>query len=77
MTIHKAQGAETEAAVIVMDRSNAGNAVRKQFYTAVTRARKAVVLIGERTAFQNALSNRKAVSRNTRLADLIRMQFSV
>ena len=77
VTIHKAQGAETEAAVIVMDRSNAGNAVRKQFYTAVTRARKAVVLIGERVAFQNALSNRKAVSRNTRLADLIRMRFSV
>ena len=77
VTIHKAQGAETEAAVIVMDKSNAGNAVRKQFYTAVTRARKAVVLIGERVAFQNALSNRKAVSRNTRLADLIRMQFSV
>ena len=77
VTIHKAQGAETEAAVIVMDRSNAANAVRKQFYTAVTRARKAVVLIGERSAFQNALSNKKAVARNTRLAELLQRQFSV
>lgn len=77
VTIHKAQGAETEAAVIVMDHSNSANAVRKQLYTAVTRARKAVVLIGERKSFQDALSNRREIRRNTGLAEMIRDIFSV
>ena len=75
ISIHKAQGSETEAAVIVMDSTNSQNAVRKQLYTAVTRARKAVVLIGERSAFQNALANRNSISRNTELAGLVRKQF--
>ena len=77
VTIHKAQGAETEAAVVVMDSSNSANAVRKQLYTAVTRARKAVVLVGERKAFQNALSNRNEVHRNTELTKMILNCFTV
>ena len=77
VTIHKAQGSETEAAVVVMDRSNSANAVRKQLYTAVTRARKVVVLIGEREAFRNALANKKAVRRNTELTELIRTKFTI
>ena len=77
ISIHKAQGSETEAAVIVMDSMNSRNAERKQLYTAVTRARKAVVLIGERSAFQNALANRNGISRNTELAALIRERFVI
>lgn len=77
VTIHKAQGAETGAAVIVLDGSNSVNAVRKQIYTAVTRARKAVVLIGERAAYLDALSDRNAVSRNTELTERIRDRFIV
>ena len=75
ISIHKAQGSETEAAVIVMDSTNSYNAERKQLYTAVTRAKKAVVLIGERSVFQNALDNKKSVRRNTELAELIREKF--
>ena len=75
ISIHKAQGSETEAAVIVMDSTNSYNAERKQLYTAVTRAKKAVVLIGERSVFQNALENKKGVSRNTELAELLREKF--
>ena len=77
VTIHKAQGAETGAAVIVLDGSNSVNAVRKQIYTAVTRARKAVVLIGERSAYLDALSDRNAVNRNTELTGLIRERFII
>ena len=77
VTIHKAQGSETEAVVVVMDKSNSANAVRKHLYTAVTRARKAVVLIGEREAFRNALANKKAVHRNTELANLLREKFKI
>ena len=77
ITIHKAQGSETEAAVVVLDRSNSANAVRKQLYTAVTRARKAVVLIGEREAIRCALANKKAVRRNTELTDLLKADFTI
>ena len=77
VTIHKAQESETEAVVVVMDKSNSANAVRKHLYTAVTRARKAVVLIGEREAFRNALANKKAVHRNTELANLLREKFKI
>ena len=75
VTVHKAQGSETGAAVIVMESSNAANAVRKQLYTAVTRARKAVVMIGEREAFQSAISDVRAVCRNTQLCGLLRKEF--
>ena len=61
--------------MIVMDSMNSRNAERKQLYTAVTRARKAVVLIGERSAFQNALANRNSISRNTELAALLQEKF--
>ena len=75
ISIHKAQGSETEAAVIVMDSTNSQNAARKQIYTAVTRAKKAVVLIGERSSFRNALENKNSISRNTELAELIKEKF--
>ena len=58
-----------------MDSANSGNTIRKLLYTAVTRARKAVVLVGERAAFHNALANKKEVVRNTELAELIRKKF--
>ena len=77
VTIHKAQGTEADAVIIVMDSSNSANTVRKQLYTAVTRAKRAVVLIGERNAFLDALSDRNAVRRNTELVRRIRDRFII
>ena len=77
VTVHKSQGSETGAAVIILESSNAANAVRKQLYTAVTRARRAVVLIGDRSAFQSAISDVRAVSRNTQLCGLLKAEFTV
>ena len=45
---------------------------RNLLYTGVTRAKKILVLVGEKKALNYAIRNNKAVARNTRLKDRIR-----
>ena len=45
---------------------------RNLLYTGVTRAKKILVLVGEKKAVNYAIRNNKAVARNTRLKDRIR-----
>ncbi len=75
ITVHKSQGAEFEAAVILMDEYNADKVMKNLFYTAVTRAKKAVVMIGSRSAYINALKNTGFVKRRTHLQEEIQAAF--
>ena len=45
---------------------------RNLLYTGVTRAKKILVLVGEKKAVSTAINNNKAVGRNTRLKERIR-----
>lgn len=76
ITVHKAQGAEFEAVVILIDDKNSQHVIKKQLYTAVTRAKNAVVLIGSRKAYQKALSDVNYVKRNTKLGTEITAAFA-
>ena len=71
VTVHKAQGAEFEAAAILMDDDNSNNIIKKLLYTAVTRAKQAVVMIGSRKAYLTALQDLKYVKRRTHLPNEI------
>ena len=42
---------------------------RNLLYTGVTRAKKVLILVGEKRAVSYAIGNNKAVERNTRLAE--------
>ncbi|HEX2927997.1 MAG TPA: ATP-binding domain-containing protein, partial [Ruminiclostridium sp.] len=71
LTVHKMQGSQCEAAVILCHMRNYIMLNRNLGYTAVTRARKMACLIGQRRAIAVMVQNVKVTQRNTMLADLL------
>lgn len=71
-TIHKAQGSEYPAVVIPLLQGPRQLYNRNLLYTAVTRAKKCVTLVGSDTVFQEMIRNTQEQDRNTSLAERIR-----
>lgn len=69
ITVHKAQGSEYEWVVIPLSTQHALLLDRPLFYTAVTRARRGVALVGQRRALELALRPRKTRTRRSTLGD--------
>lgn len=67
-TIHKAQGSEYPIVVMPFSMSHFVMLQRNLLYTGVTRAKKILVLIGEKKAVSYAIRNEKTAERNTKLA---------
>jgi exodeoxyribonuclease V alpha subunit len=65
ITAHKSQGSEFDTIIMPITRSQGRMLQRNLLYTAVTRARKRVWLIGEEIAVQKAVENNKVIRRNT------------
>ncbi|MCD8015366.1 MAG: ATP-dependent RecD-like DNA helicase [Lachnospiraceae bacterium] len=70
-TIHKAQGSEYPIIVMPFTMSHYVMLQRNLLYTGVTRAKKILVLIGEKKAIAYATHNETTTSRNTKLAERI------
>jgi exodeoxyribonuclease V alpha subunit len=68
VTIHKAQGSEYPAVVIPLHTQHYLMLSRNLLYTALTRAKKTVVMIGTSKAIGMAMRNLKATRRFTGLA---------
>ncbi len=71
-TIHKAQGSEYPIVVMPFTMSHYVMLQRNLLYTGVTRAKKILVLIGEKKAIAYAVRNETTTARNTRLAERLR-----
>jgi len=71
VSVHKAQGAEFPAVVIPLLTSHAAMLGRTLLYTAVTRARKLVVVVGQPRALAMAVKDWRRVSRHTALDGLL------
>jgi exodeoxyribonuclease V alpha subunit len=71
VSIHKAQGSQAPAVVVVLHRGHHIMLTRNLVYTAVTRAERVCVVVGEPAALQIALGRRDAHARHTRLAELV------
>ena len=67
ITVHKAQGSEFPAVVVALHTQHYVMLRRNLLYTAVTRGRRLVVLVGSRRALRIALDNARIEERNTRL----------
>ncbi len=67
-TVHKSQGSEYPVVILVLHRQHHVMLQRNLVYTAVTRARRQVVVLGESGALRTALSNGRVQERWTRLA---------
>ncbi|MGN1166050.1 MAG: ATP-dependent RecD-like DNA helicase [Lachnospiraceae bacterium] len=72
ITVHKAQGSEYPAVVIPLLQGPRQLFNRNLLYTAVTRARKCVTLVGSDTVFQGMIQNANEQTRNTSLSERIR-----
>jgi exodeoxyribonuclease V alpha subunit len=71
VSIHKAQGSQAPAVVVVLHRGHQPMLTRNLVYTAITRAERVCVVVGERAALYAALGRRDAHARHTRLAELV------
>ena len=67
-SIHKSQGSEYPAVVIPLAMQHYTLLERNLIYTAVTRGRKLVTIIGQPKALAMAVKNRKSNKRLTKLA---------
>ncbi len=68
-TIHKSQGSEYPAVVILMTTQHYKLLQRNLLYTAITRARRLVCLVGTRMAVQMAIRNNQIRQRRTGLRE--------
>lgn len=68
-TIHKVQGSEFPAVVIVLHSSHHVLLSRALLYTAVTRAKRLVLIIGDERALSSAISNERQTHTNSRLLE--------
>ena len=72
ISVHKSQGCEVPVVVAVCHSSNAGMLTRPLLYTAITRARHACVVMGDRIALQRAVGRDDAGRRYSGLAERLR-----
>ncbi len=70
-SIHKSQGSEYPAVVIPLAMQHYMLLERNLLYTAVTRGRKLVIIIGQNKALAMAVKNRRSTKRVTKLAKRI------
>ncbi|WP_279327853.1 ATP-binding domain-containing protein [Desulfallas sp. Bu1-1] len=71
ITIHKSQGSEFKAVIIPLTSSHYIMLARNLLYTAITRAREKVILVGTRKALAMAIRNNTPVMRYTKLKNLL------
>ena len=69
LTVHKSQGSEYPVVVLVMHRSHYIMLQRNLLYTGLTRARKLLVIAGDRGALWRAVRNDRMAQRWSRLAE--------
>lgn len=72
ITVHKSQGSEYPAVIIPLLQGPRQLFYRNLLYTAVTRAKVCVTLVGSDTVFQEMIQNTREQERNTSLAERIR-----
>lgn len=72
ITVHKSQGSEYPALVLPLASQHYLMLQRNILYTAITRGKSLVVVVGDQKALRRALHNTDVSRRNTRLAERLR-----
>ncbi|HYL59646.1 MAG TPA: exodeoxyribonuclease V subunit alpha [Candidatus Acidoferrales bacterium] len=74
MTVHKAQGSEYDSVAIVLPEAPIAMLTRELLYTAVSRARASVAILGDDTLLSHAVANR--VERFSGLAERVKSRLA-
>jgi len=72
ITVHKSQGSEYPAIVMPLNREHSMLLQRNLLYTAITRAKRLCVLVGQLRALSWAVKNDRVAQRNTGLAERLK-----
>jgi len=72
VTVHKSQGSEYPAIVLPLTREHSMLLQRNLLYTAITRAKRLCVLVGQQRALELAVRNDRVTQRNTGLAERLK-----
>ena len=75
LSIHRAQGSQNRAVVMVLSAAHAVMLTRNLVYTGLTRAQELAVIVGDRRALEMGLRRADAARRHTRLAALVSGQW--
>jgi exodeoxyribonuclease V alpha subunit len=67
LTVHRAQGSEFPWVIVVCHPTHSYTLSRQLIYTAITRAKAGVILLGDEAGLQHALDDRRRPQRNTSL----------
>jgi exodeoxyribonuclease V alpha subunit len=76
ITIHKSQGSEFPVVIIPLSTEHHVMLQRNLLYTAITRGRRLVVLVGEELAMRQAVNTVRSTRRYTRLQERLRSRSS-
>lgn len=77
ITVHKSQGSEFPCIVLPLVASSPLLLTRNILYTAITRARKLVVLVGSQRVLEQMVERRMLLRRSSSLDERIRLQWKV
>ena len=72
ISIHKSQGSEFDVVILPILNKYSNMLYKKLIYTAVTRAKKKLIIMGEEEAIKKAILNDRENSRKTNLKNLIK-----
>lgn len=67
VTVHKSQGSEYPCVILILANQHYVMLQRNLLYTAITRARKTMIIVGSKRALEIAVSNKKTSRRYTSL----------
>jgi len=74
-TIHKSMGSEYDIVLIPLVKAHSIMLYRNLLYTAITRAKKKVILVGEKNILYMAIHKNEITKRNTRLGERILLHY--
>ena len=72
ITVHKSQGSEYPAVVLLLLPQHYLLLQRNVLYTAITRGKKLVIIVGDQRAVEMSISNTTVATRHSRLSDRLR-----
>jgi exodeoxyribonuclease V alpha subunit len=73
-SVHKSQGAQFEIVILPILKQNWMMLYRNLLYTACSRSKSKLIIIGQREMLAQAIRNNKIIQRQTSLIELLRMQ---
>ncbi len=71
ITVHKSQGSEFSAVLLISPYNSSRMQYKNLYYTAITRARKLLVCVGSRENFKKAIKNERVTLRYTMLRAMV------